>query len=268
VEADTALPLAGRTVLGVFAHPDDESLACGGTLARLADAGARVVVLCASRGELGSCSDPSLVPDGDLGLVRSRELRDAAAVLGVSDVILLDHHDGDLRWDKVPELHAEIVMMLERYRPDAVITFAEDGLYWHLDHIGVHERTYTAVLSLGAAAPPLYYVTMRHGAMREVVEAAHAKGGAPADSSFWGITPDAFGVSAAPPGFVIDVREWVPRKLAALRCHRTQMGPKNPLAWIDEDEARRWLGHEQFRRSPLDATGDPILEHFGTGHAG
>ena len=53
--------------------------------------------------------------------------------------------------------------MLERYRPDAVITFAEDGLYWHLDHIGVHERTYTAVLSLGAAAPPLYYVTMPRG---------------------------------------------------------------------------------------------------------
>jgi LmbE family N-acetylglucosaminyl deacetylase len=143
-----------------------------------------------------------------------------------------------------------------------VITFAEDGLYWHLDHIGVHERTYTAVLSLGAAAPPLYYVTMQHGVMKEVVEAAHAKGGAP-DSSFWGIAADAFGDSAKPPTFVIDVRDWVPRKLAALRCHRTQMGPNNPIAWIDDDEARRWLGVEQFRRSPLDATGDPILEDLG-----
>jgi LmbE family N-acetylglucosaminyl deacetylase len=250
-------------VLGIFAHPDDESLACGGTLARLADAGARVIVLCASRGEAGSCSDPLLVPDGDLGLVRARELRDAAAVLGVAEVIVLDHRDGDLRWIDVPELHAEIVNVIERCRPDAVITFAEDGLYWHLDHIGVHERTYTAVLSLGVAAPPLYYVTMQHGVMREVVDAAHAKGGSPPDSSFWGIEADAFGAGARPPGFVIDVRDWVPRKLAALRCHRTQMGPNNPIAWISEDEARRWLGAEQFRRAPLDAVGDPFLEHFG-----
>jgi len=250
-------------VLGIFAHPDDESLACGGTLARLADAGARVIVVCASRGEAGSISDPALVADGDLGVVRVRELRDAAAVLGVAEAIVLDHPDGELRWEDVPELHAEILMMIERYRPDAVITFAEDGLYWHLDHIGVHERTYTAVLSLGAQAPPLYYVTMQHGVMREVVDAAHSKGGAPPDSSFWGIEPDAFGDGATPPSFVIDVRDWVPRKLAALRCHRTQMGPNNPMAWISEEEARQWLGAEQFRRAPLDATGDPILELLG-----
>jgi N-acetyl-1-D-myo-inositol-2-amino-2-deoxy-alpha-D-glucopyranoside deacetylase len=250
-------------VLGIFAHPDDESLACGGTLARLSDAGARVVIVCASRGEAGSVSDPALVPDGDLGRVRVRELRDAAAVLGAAEVIVLDHRDGDLRWDHVPELHAEIVALIQRYRPDAVITFAEDGLYWHLDHIGVHERTYTAVQSLGGEAPPLYFVTMQRGVMREVVEAAHAKGGAPPDSSFWGIEPDAFGAGATPPTFVIDVRNWVVRKLAALRCHQTQMGPNNPIVWIDEDEARQWLGTEQFRRAPLDATGDAILEHLG-----
>jgi N-acetyl-1-D-myo-inositol-2-amino-2-deoxy-alpha-D-glucopyranoside deacetylase len=259
------LPLAGRTVLAIFAHPDDESIACGGTLARLADAGARVILLCASRGEAGSISDPALVPDGDLGCVRARELRDAAAVLGVAEVLVLDHPDGELRWDDVTELHDEIVSAIRTYRPDAVITFAEDGLYWHLDHIGVHERTYTAVRSFGASAPPLYYVTIRRGAMREVVNAAHVKSGALSDSSFAGIPPDAFGDSAKPPSFVIDVRDWVPRKLAALRCHRTQVGPNNPVLWIDDDEARQWLGTEQFRRAPLDAAGDPLLEHFGDG---
>src|SRR5437660_8428498 len=194
----------GSTVLAIFAHPDDESLACGGTLARLADAGARIVLMCASRGEAGSISDPALVPDGDLGRTRERELREAAAVLGVAEVIVMDHPDGDLRWDHVPELHHEIVNAIRQYRPEAVITFAEDGLYWHLDHVGVHERTYTAVKSLGPEAPPLYYVTMPHGMMSEVVNAAHAKGGAPPDSSFWGIAPDAFGDSAKPPTFVID----------------------------------------------------------------
>src|SRR5437660_5350629 len=194
----------GRTVLAGLAHPGHEPLACGGTLARLADAGARVVLLCGSRGESGSISDPALVPDGDLAGVRTRELAEAAAVLGIADAIVLDHPDGDLRWDDVTEFHEEIVAALHQYRPDAVITFAEDGLYWHLDHIGVHERTYTAVRSLGAEAPPLYYVTMPHGMMSEVVNAAHAKGGAPPDSSFWGIAPDAFGDSAKPPTFVID----------------------------------------------------------------
>ena len=258
-----ASPGAG-TVLAIFAHPDDESLACGGTLARLADAGVRTVVMCASRGEAGSISDPTLVPDGDLGRARERELRDAAAVLGVSEVIVMNHPDGDLRWDHVPQLHDEIVAAIRRCRPDAVITFAEDGLYWHLDHVGVHERTYTAVKSFGADAPPLYYVTIPTGIMREVVKAAHAKGGAAPDSSFWGIDPSAFGASARPASFVVDVRAWASRKLAALRCHRTQMGSNNPIAWIDEDEARRWLGAEHFRRSTLEAAApDSLLERLG-----
>src|SRR3989442_14874930 len=106
--ADDHITLEGRTILAIFAHPDDESLACGGTLARLSDAGARVVLMCASRGERGSVSDPALVPDGDLAGVRTRELQDPAAVLGIADLILLDHPDGDLRWAHVPQLHAEI----------------------------------------------------------------------------------------------------------------------------------------------------------------
>ncbi len=193
--------VARSTVLAIFAHPDDESLACGGTLARLSDAGVRVVLMCGSRGESGSVSDPALLADGDLAAVRTRELREAAAILGISEVIVMDHPDGDLRWDKVSEFHDDIVEAIRAYQPEAVITFAEDGLYWHLDHVGVHERTYTAVKSFGDAAPPLYYVTMPSGGMREVVEAAHAKGGAPPDSSFWGINPDAFGDSATPPTF-------------------------------------------------------------------
>src|SRR5256885_657609 len=161
---------SGRTILAVFAHPDDESIACGGTLARLADAGARVVLLCASRGEKGSLSDPALIAATDLPSVRAHELRDAARVLGIADVLLYEHPDGDLRWADVPQLHVEIVLAIQQYTPDGVITFGEDGLYWHLDHIGVHERTYTAVKSFGPYAPPLYYVTMEHGVMTELVQ--------------------------------------------------------------------------------------------------
>src|SRR5262249_58303105 len=135
------------------------------------------VVICASRGEKGSISDRALVPDGDLGRVRSSELHEAAAVLGVAEVLIFNHPDGDLRWADVAALHEEIVNTIRSEGADAVVTFGEDGLYWHLDHIGVHERTLTAVRAFGDTAPPLYYVTIPHGAMRNMVAAAHAKGG-------------------------------------------------------------------------------------------
>ena len=185
-------------------------------------------------------------------------------MLGVAEVIVLDHPDGDLRWDDVPELHAEIVALIQRYRPDAVITFAEDGLYWHLDHIGVHERTYTAVLSFGAAAPPLYYVTMPHGVMREVVDAAHAKGGAPPDSSFWGIAPDAFGDGAKPPTFVIDVRDWVAAQArgAALPSHADGAEQPDRLDRRGGGAAlarRRTVPPRAARRPPA----NPMLEQLG-----
>ena len=154
-----------RTVLAVFAHPDDESLACGGTLARLADLGARVVVMIASHGERGAQTGPAR--DEALGLARAIEMRAAATALGVSDLVIWDHPDCDQRWSHVTEFHADLVLFMRCHAPAAVITFGEDGLYWHLDHVGVYERTTTAVRSLGCDAPPLYYVTMKRGVMSE-----------------------------------------------------------------------------------------------------
>ena len=258
----TAAPrFDGQLVLAVFAHPDDESLACGGTLARLADAGARIVLLCASRGEKGSVSDQSLVANEDLASVRSHELHEAARILGISEVLIFAHPDGDLRWADVPQFHVDIVLAIQRYKPDGVITFAEDGLYWHLDHIGVHERTYTAVKSFGPWAPPLYYVSMRQGLMQEIVDTARGNGATLKGKPF-NVEPDAFGDYAKPPSLVVDVREWVPRKLAALRAHRTQIGPDNAFYHLTAEQAARLLGTEQFRRSPLEAGWDSVIEQL------
>jgi LmbE family N-acetylglucosaminyl deacetylase len=104
---------------------------------------------------------------------------------------------------------------------------------------------------------------MPEGIMKEVVAAAIARGSAPPDSSLWGIAPGLFGHAARPAGFVVDVADWVPRKLAALRCHRTQMGLHNPFAWIDSIDARRCLGRELFRRAPFATARTPILERLG-----
>ena len=252
--------LAGRTIVVVLAHPDDEALACGGTLARAVDAGARVILVCASRGEAGSVSDPALASGGDLASARARELTASACRLGATEVVQLAHPDGCLRW--TDGLDEDISAVLERCSPDAVITFDSDGLYWHGDHIGVHERVTRVVTTLGTGAPALYYVSLPTGAMRGVAD-AHVRGGAADGSGLWGISPDAFGIAAPTPSFRVEVRRWMDRKLAAIRCHRTQFGSRGPFAKLDEHEAGRWLGWEHFRRADIGRDQLPVLEGLG-----
>ncbi len=250
--------LLGRPVLAVFAHPDDESLACGGTLARLAEEGLRVVVMSASHGERGAHTGADR--DDALGQRRAQELRAAAEVLGVAQLIIGDHPDGDLQWAHVSELHAELVTFMRGHPPAAVITFGEDGLYWHRDHVGVHERTTTAVRSLGDDAPPLYYVTMAKGVMTTIVQAAKQRGWTSPPHGFWSLAPEAFGLHAEPPTISIDVKAHVTRKLAAILCHESQMVDGHPLTDLDAGIAGALLGTEYFHRADIPTTRPPVLE--------
>lgn len=250
-------PLAGTTVLGVFSHPDDESLACGGTLSRLADAGARIVLVCATRGERGSPA--GLVQDA-LGTQRVAELRCAASLLGVAEVSVLDYEDGNLTWARATELQAHISLCLRRCRPSIVITFGRDGLYWHPDHIATHEQTTASVQIIGSPAPALYYVTLPRGAVRGLVDCAEARGWVAPPTGFWSLDPDAFGAEAEPPTLVVDVKRWTARKLAALRCHRSQFDVNGPFSLLDETDAHRWLGRECFHRAPGAGSSVGLLE--------
>jgi N-acetyl-1-D-myo-inositol-2-amino-2-deoxy-alpha-D-glucopyranoside deacetylase len=253
--ADT---LARQTVLAVFAHPDDESLSCGGTLARLADAGAHVVVMCATCGERGSAD--GVYRNHALGRQRATELREAATALGISEVLLLNHQDGYLPWQDVTDFTAEIALFMRNRRPAAVITFDQDGLYWHPDHIAVHERVVAAARSLGPDAPPVYAVTMVRGLMTEIVDAAAARGWATPSGGFWSLHPDAFGKFATPHTLEVNVGPWVKRKLDAIRAHESQMGQAHPLSELSEPDAVRWLGREFFRRLDLPSRGTTVLE--------
>jgi N-acetyl-1-D-myo-inositol-2-amino-2-deoxy-alpha-D-glucopyranoside deacetylase len=249
--------LRGQSLLAVFAHPDDESLACGGLLAWCAELGARVSIVCATRGERGrGC-------DGDLSRVRTTELEAAARVLGVSDVLVLDYEDGMLPWTEPARLEADIRDAAVRFRPDVVITFGEDGLYWHPDHIAIHERTTAAVAALGDTAPALYYVTMAPGGMRAVIDTVAAR--IPARGKRYSILgvsdADAFGAAVAPPTLRIDVRAYAARKLAAIRCHRTQLAG-DALDLLSDEEARRLLGVEHFRRADQGSRADAFIERL------
>ena len=119
--------------------------------------------------------------------------------------------------------------------------------------------------SLGADAPPLYYVTMPQGVMREVVDAAVADGWTPlADVGFWGIEPDAFGIGAKPPTFVVDVR-----RLGAAEAGRAPLPPdadgarQSVRAHRRSRQARRLLGLEHFRRAPTESRWESIIEQLG-----
>lgn len=249
--------LRGQSLLAVFAHPDDESLACGGLLAWCAELGARVSILCATRGEMGwrAGREP--------GRVRTNELEAAARVLGVSDVVVLDYEDGMLPWTDTARLEADIRDAAIRLCPDVVITFGDDGLYWHPDHIAIHERTTAAVAALGDAAPALYYVTLAPGRMRAVIDTVAARIPAThAPYSILGVSDaDAFGAAAAPPTLVIDARAYAARKLAALRCHRTQLAG-DALDLLSDEEACRLLGVEYFRRAEVGSRDDGFIERL------
>lgn len=263
--------LRDHSLLAVFAHPDDESLACGGLLALCAERGARVSLLCLTRGEHGPGTggrspEHGRVGGGDLdadsrgsglGERRAAELAAAARILGVGHVDVLDHEDGMLPWLAAEALASDIRDAIRRSGADVVVTFDEDGLYWHPDHVAVHERTTDAVASLGPDGPALRYVSLPPGAMRAVADAAP---GGP----ILGVEDfDAFGASAPPPSFVLDVAVRAGHKLAALRCHRSQV-EGGPLDRIDAHDAARLLGVEHYRHAEVGRPGAAFIDAFAT----
>jgi LmbE family N-acetylglucosaminyl deacetylase len=156
VEALHALPLMSRSqaqrLMAVLAHPDDESLAIGGALARYAAEGVEIHVVTATRGERGRYfSNENRPSDAEVGRVREGELRAAARELGVSDVTLLGYHDGELAQADSLEAIARIVDALRHARPEVVVTFDPFGAYGHPDHVAICQLTTAAVTAAADA---------------------------------------------------------------------------------------------------------------------
>lgn len=252
-------PLDGRSLLAVFAHPDDESLACGGLLALCAAEGMHVSIVCATHGEDGR--DESGQAGGvPLQARRAQELAAAADTLGVEAVTLLDFEDGMLPWVDGDDLEDAIAGVLAHRMPDAVVTFDEDGLYWHPDHIAVHRATTAAVVSMDDKAPALYYASLPEGRMRALVDAVRDRLPTRGHAGLLGVDDvDAFGTLAPAPTLVLDVAAGVSRKLAALRCHVTQTAG-GPISVLTDVEAACFLGVEHLRRAPVGNTRSAVLE--------
>ena len=136
----------------VLAHPDDESLGTGGTLAKYAAEGIETYLVTATRGEHGWWGDNYPGPEA-LGKIREAELRAAAKALGLREVNFLDYIDGDLDQADPIEAVAKIVGHLRRIKPHVVVTFGPEGGYGHPDHIAICQFASAAAL---CAADPNY----------------------------------------------------------------------------------------------------------------
>ena len=212
-------------LMAVLAHPDDESLGVGGTLAKYASEGVEVFLLTATRGDRGRYRGHR--PDdrehpGPLALanIRETELRAAASALGVREVSLLDYRDQHLDRANPREAVAGIVTYLRRVRPDVVVTFGPDGAYGHPDHVAISQFTTAAIV---AAADP-----------------AFAFDGVERQATPW---PD-WAVTT-----VIDTREFWSTVWSAVSCHESQVTGYDRLKDLSPEHHEALWGSQSFYRA-------------------
>ena len=134
-------------LLAVFAHPDDESMGMGGTLAKYSAEGVETYLVCASRGERGWFGPQEQNPGlSALGQVRTKELENAVRELGMKGLYFLDAIDGEVDQANPAEAIGKIVSHIRQIKPQVVVTFPPDGNYGHPDHIAVGQFTQAAIL--------------------------------------------------------------------------------------------------------------------------
>jgi LmbE family N-acetylglucosaminyl deacetylase len=231
----------------VLAHPDDESLGTGGTLAKYAAEGIQTSVITATRGERGRFGDGGERPSDDIvGSTREAELRAAAGELGVHEVVVLGYPDGGLDRCDPAAVQDAIAGHLARLRPDVVVTFGADGAYGHPDHIAISQLTAGAIVraaACGAAVSKLYHIAWG-GPTWAAYQAALKKLTCIVDGVERQVMPAPdWGITAR-----IDTSAVWPAVWRAVRCHRTQMSIYRNLETLAADHHRALWGVQEFYR--------------------
>lgn len=240
----------------VLAHPDDESLATGGVLAKYAAEGVETYLLTATRGERGWWGSDEDNPGlAELGRIREAELHAAARVLGLREVVMLDYVDGELDQADPIEAAQKIATELRRVRPDVVITFDPDGVYGHPDHIAISQLTLAAVMLAADTAyadhgrPPqrvskLYYRTFT---------AAHL---AAYQAAFGDLVMTIDGEERRATGWPewamttrIDTRAYWPQVWAAVEKHRSQLPSYQKLKNLPPEHHQNLWGEQTYYRA-------------------
>lgn len=227
------------TILGIWAHPDDEAYLMGGVMAMAADAGQHIACVTATLGDAGETADPHRWPQQHLRRIREAELDRALAVLGVNDHECLHLPDGQLADLDPAGPVGHLVTAIERVRPDTVITFGSDGMTGHPDHKTVSTWTGMA-LAHGNAPARLLFATKTH--------------------AWAGDFPD-INQEVFPPGLpprIAEERAWslsladttLERKVQALEAHASQT--TGIIRAFGRDRYAEWVRLEAFQPVPQD----------------
>jgi LmbE family N-acetylglucosaminyl deacetylase len=248
------------TIVSFHAHPDDEAITVGGTLAIAADAGHRVVLVFGTRGDLGEVDDGVLEPDEALGQRREQEARDAAAVLGAARVEFLPYHDSGMAGEStndaddafaaadVEEAAAHLAEVLREERADVLTVYDERGGYGHPDHIQVHVVGRRAAALAGT--PRVYAATTSREHFLGLADLLTDL--VPPDME----RPDPdeldLGVPEARITTTVDVTAALDRKRAAMAAHPSQISDESFFLALPPEAFAMVFGTEWFIR--LDET--------------
>jgi LmbE family N-acetylglucosaminyl deacetylase len=223
-------PGAPARVLSIHAHPDDQEFTVGGTLAKWARAGSRIITVCITSGNAGSNEHmpPSMTREA-LAPIREQEQRDACGALGISEAIFLGYEDGVL--EPSIALRRDLTRMIRRYRPEAVVCGDPTVRFYgatymnHPDHRAAADAVLDAVFP-SAETRLIFPELLDEGLAPHKVQMVFIHG---SDH------PDTF----------IDIADVLDVKLAALKQHKSQMGEWDPTEmitmWARQQGARRKL---------------------------
>ena len=244
------------TVVSFHAHPDDEAILVGGTLALAADAGHRTVLVFATRGDLGEVAEGVLAPDEALADRRELEARAAADVLGVARVEFLPYRDSGMAGEPTNERPgaftgadvdeaARLLAEILRQEEAAVVTAYDDhGGYGHPDHIQVHRVGVRAAELAGT--PRVYAATVSREYYRDLAGLLQDRVPDGVDA------PDPEEMDLGVPDAVItkriDVTSALDRKRAAMAAHPSQIPGDSFFLSIDDEAFRHAFGYEWFIR--------------------
>lgn len=241
----------------IFAHPDDETVACAGTLKLLNDLGHEVIVISATDGSAGEVVSKEAAKKvaelGSVGTLRRQELRQAISLLGIDTFEILEFADGHITNEVVwGKLLLSLIEVLEKYQPDVVITFDHTGWYYHLDHVGVSIAATLAVQKV-ERQPKLFF----HSLM-------------PSHKAKW-----SYAYEALPVTHCVDVTSVIPLKLQAMDAHRSQ-ALSSVKTWVSRyedhyemyklvfstDEGRDWLATQNLFQARSSLSQVKIEERF------
>jgi LmbE family N-acetylglucosaminyl deacetylase len=247
------------TIVYFHAHPDDECILTGGSIARASDEGHRVVLVTATNGDHGEVPDDLRAGETLVDRRRS-ETEHSAAILGISRIVWLGYEDSGMTgWEQnqrvgafcnasLDEAAHKLAAVLDEEHADFLVTYDWHGGYGHPDHIMVHKVGHRA----HELRPnvKLFEATMNRDRMRRLADAARSAGISDEDMSF---DPDAPADDGNPMGSLeseinisVDVTPWTARKRQAVACHASQVSTSGFFLSMDEEMFALAFGNECY----------------------